>query len=204
MLQSIVPYGRVEFELPVTDILHVYSQDDAAVYTKPAISGPASYGLLSKVVGGTEYASSAMTVVTAVRIEAGGREVVYNYGVAPAILQRRGLRGQGAPGVLNSTGALTAAMILSGIVTTTVGAAVAATLPTGTVLDAAIEMEIGDSFDWAVSSNTGANAFTVTSPDSSHTVVGLMAVATTCSALFRTRKTAAVTYITYALAIAAS
>ena len=203
MLKSIAPYGRAEFELPVTDVLHVYSQDDAMVYTKPAISGPASYGLLSRVVGGTEYASAAMTVVTAVRIEAGGREVLYNYGVAPAILQRRGLRGQGTPGVLNATGALTAAMILSGLVTTTVAAAVTATLPTGTVMDAAIEMEIGDSFDWAVSSNTGANAFTVTAA-AGHTVVGLMAVATTCSALFRTRKTAAATYVTYAIAIAAS
>lgn len=203
MLMSIVPYGRVEFQLPVSDVLHVYSQDVAAVYTKPAISANSSFGLLSKTTAGTEYNSAAMTVVTDVRIEAGGREVLYNYGVAPAILQRRGLRGQGTPGVLNATGALTAAMILSGIVTTTVGAAVTATLPTGTVLDAAIEMEIGDSFDWAVSSNTGANAFTVTAA-TDHTVVGLMAVATTCSALFRTRKTAAATYVTYAIAIAAS
>lgn len=202
MLQNVIPYGRVEFELPVSDVLHVYSQDGAKVFTKPATG--ANYGLLATTVGGIEYASAAMTEITAVRIEAGGREVLFNYGVAPAILQRRGLRGQGTPGVLNATGALTAAMILSGLVTTTVAAAVAATLPTGTVMDAAIEMEIGDSFDWAVSSNTGANAFTVTAAASGHTVVGLMAVATTCSALFRTVKTAAATYVTYAIAIAAS
>ncbi len=203
MLQNIVPYGRAEFSVAASDIITVYSQDSAKVYTKPATSQV--FGLLATTVGGTEYASSAVSVITAVRIEAGGREVLYNYGAAPAILARRGLRGQGTPGVLNSTGALTAAMILSGLVTTTVGAAVTATLPTGTVLDAAIEeMEIGDSFDWAVESNTGANAFTVTAAASDHTVVGLMAVATTCSALFRTRKTAAGVYVTYSIAIAAS
>ena len=203
MLQNIVPYGRAEFDAAASDIITVYSQDSAKVYTKP--SGTQVFGLLATTVGGTEYASSALSVGAAVRIEAGGREVIYNYGVAPAVLARRGLRGQGTPGILNSTGALTAAMILSGLVTTTVGAAVTATLPTGAVLDAAIEeMEIGDSFDWAVESNTGANAFTVTAAASGHTVVGLMAVATTCSALFRTRKTAAATYVTYSIAIAAS
>ena len=203
MLQNIVPYGRAEFDAAASDIITVYSQDDAKVYTKP--SGKQVFGLLSETVGGTEYASSALSTAAAVRIEAGGREVLYNYGVAPAVLGRRGLRGQGTPGVLNATGALTAAMILSGLVTTTVASGVTATLPTGAVLDAAIEeMEIGDSFDWAVSSNTGGNAFTVTAGASGHTVVGLMAVATTCSALFRTRKTAAATYVTYSIAIAAS
>ncbi len=203
MLQNIVPYGTAEFSPAVSDIIALYSQDGAKVYTKPTI-GEAKYGLLARTVGGTEYASSALSVAKIVKIEAGAREVFYNYGVAPAILARRGIRGQGTPGVLNATGALTAAMILSGLVTTTVGAAVVATLPTGTVLDAAIEeMEIGDSFDWTVLSNTGANAFTVTAA-TDHTVVGLMAVATTCSALFRTRKTAAGVYVTYAIGISAS
>ena len=201
MLKSIVPYGRVEFDAAVSDIIAVYSQDEAKVYTRPA--GKPHYGLLARTVGGTEYASSALSAPASVRIEAGGREAFYNYGAAPAILQRRGLRGYVTPGVLNATGDLTAAMMASGIVTTTVAGAVTATLPTGTVMDAALEMEIGDSFDWAVESNTGANAFTVTAA-AGHTVVGLMAVATTCSALFRTVKTAVATYVTYAIAIAAS
>jgi hypothetical protein len=202
MLQNIVPYGTAEFDAAASDVITVYSQDDAKVYTKP--TGTQVFGLLSKTVGGTEYASSALSAAARVKIEAGGREVLYNYGVAPAVLARRGLRGQGTPGVLNATGPLTAAMILSGLVTSTTAAAVAGTLPTGAVLDAAIEdMEIGDSFDWSVLV-TGANAFTVTAAASGHTVVGLMAVATTVSAMFRTRKTAAATYVTYAIANAAS
>lgn len=202
MLRNIIPYGTAVFEVAASDIITAYSQDGAKVYTKP--SGKQVFGLLATTVAGKEYASSALSAAAIVKIEAGGSEVFYNFGVAPAILSRRGLRGQPTPGVLNSTGALTAKMILSGLVTTTVGSAVTATLPTGAVMDAAVEMEIGDSFDWCVGSNTGGNAFTVTSPDGTHTVVGLMAVATTCSALFRTVKTAAATYVTYSLAIAAS
>ena len=202
MLQSIIPYGTVEFSAAASDIITVYSEDSAKVYTKTTTQG-AKYGLLATTVGGTEYASSALSAAATVKIEAGGRPVLYNYGAAPAVLARRGQRGQGTPGVLNATGALTAAMILSGLVTSTTGATVTATLPTGAVMDAAIEMEIGESFDWSVIV-TGANAFTVTAAASGHTVVGLMAVATTVSAMFRTRKTAAATYVTYAIANAAS
>jgi hypothetical protein len=105
------------------------------------------------------------------------------------------MRGQGAPGVLNVTGTLTAAMIAAGIVTSTTAAAVVATLDTGAILDAALEMEIGESFDWSVIA-TGANAFTVTA-SAGHTVVGVGAVATVTSGVFRTRKTAADTFVTY-------
>jgi hypothetical protein len=89
-------------------------------------------------------------------------------------------------------------MILSGILTSTTAAAVAGTLPTGAVLDAASEFAIGDSFDWSVIA-TGANAFTVTAAASGHTIVGVGAVATVTSAIWRTRKTAADTFVSYRL-----
>ena len=199
MLQAIIPYASAEFEAAASDIITAYSQDRARVYTRT--TGETAWELLSDIVGGTEYASSAISAAARVRIEAGGREVFYNWGVAPAVLIRRGLRGQGAPGVLDASGDITVAMMLAGIVTSA-AAAVTADLPTGTTLDAALEMEIGDSIDWAVI-KVGANTFTVTA-NTAHTVVGLMAVKTTCSALFRTRKTAAATYVTYALFNAAS
>ena len=201
MLKSIAPYGAVEFSAAASDIIHVYSEDAAKVYTKLTTFGLKVFALLTTTVGGTEYASGALAAAATVKIEAGGRELFYNYGVAPAILQRRGLRGQGAPGVLDASGDITVAMMLAGIVTSA-AAAVTADLPTGTVLDAALEMEIGDSIDWAVI-KLGANTFTVTA-NTAHTVVGLMAVATTCSAIFRTRKTAAATYVTYGVAISVS
>ena len=110
------------------------------------------------------------------------------------ITERRGLRGQGAPGVLDATGALTAEMILSGIVTSA-AATVAGTVPTGTVMDAAFDLEIGESVDWSVI-KVGANNFTVTAA-TGHTLVGSGVVATTTSGLFRSRKTAANTFVTY-------
>jgi hypothetical protein len=105
---------------------------------------------------------------------------------------------QGDPVALNATGAVTAAAILGGIVTSTTGAAVAGTVPTGTVMDAASDFAIDEAVDWTVIT-TGANAFTVTAA-TAHTLVGEMVVPATSAGRFRTRKTAANTFVTYALA----
>jgi hypothetical protein len=123
--------------------------------------------------------------------------LLYAVGVSPVISDSGKYQDQGAPGVLNATGTLTAAMILSGIVTSTTGAGVTATLDTGAIVDAASEFAIGDSFDWSVI-NTGGNAFTVTA-STGHTIVGTAAVATVTSAVWRTRKTAADTFVSYRL-----
>jgi hypothetical protein len=85
-------------------------------------------------------------------------------------------------------------MMAAGIVTSA-AATVAGTVPAGTVMDAALEMEIGESFDWSLI-KIGANDFTVTAA-TGHTLVGVAVVATVTSGLFRTRKTAAATYVTY-------
>lgn len=199
MLKNIVPYGSAHFDAAVSDIITVFSLDSAKVYIKPTAT--LAWVLLGTTVGGIEYVSSGLSAASAVRIEAGGREVIYNFGVAPAVLQRRGFRGQPTPGVLDASASLTPKMILSGIVTSA-AATVQADLPIGADMDAAIEMEIGDSFDWAVI-KTGANDLTVTA-DTDHAVVGLMVVKTVTSALFRTVKIGVADYVTYSLAIAAS
>jgi len=110
-------------------------------------------------------------------------------GVAPVI--------QGAPGVLDATGTLTAALIATGIVTSA-AAAVTATVDTGAAMDAALGdiVAIGEAIDWSVI-KVGANAFTLAAAASGHTIVGTLAVATATSALFRSRRTAAETWITY-------
>lgn len=195
MSNRVGPHGQVTFSAAASDIIVAFSRDDAKVYTKAA--GGTYFGFLEKITAGEEYTSSALSAAAEVRIEAGGAEVYYNWGAAPAVLDRRGLRGQGAPTALNATGALTAAAILSGIVTSTTASAVAGTVPTGTVMDAALEMAIGESFDWSVIVTGDTNAFTVTAAASGHTLVGTGVVAAESSGLFRTRKTAAATYITY-------
>jgi uncharacterized protein YaiE (UPF0345 family) len=189
--------GTAEFTADASDKVAVYSKDRVKIYTAsiPETGKPYVFSLVVDNPPDTEYTTSAFSVSTRVRIESEATEAFYAVGTAPVITERRGIRGQGAPGALDVTGALTATMISSGIVTSA-AAAVTATLPTGTVMDSSLQMEIGESFDWSVI-KVGANTFTVAAAASGHTVVGTMAVATTTSGLFRTRKTAAATYITY-------
>jgi hypothetical protein len=190
--------GTVEFNVPASDVLAIFSKEPVSVFVRAGYPNfPESWSLLQAVAADTEYVSGAFAAAADVRIEAGAADVFYANGTAAVILERRALRGQGAPGVLNATGTLTAAMIAAGIVTSTTAAAVTATLDTGAVMDAALEMEIGESFDWSAINTGAANAFTVTPAASGHTVVGAGAVALTSSGVFRTRKTAADTFITY-------
>lgn len=107
---------------------------------------------------------------------------------------------QPAPVAVNATATLLAAEILSGIITSSTAAAVNATLPTGTLLDAAATdpaCPIDAGFAWNVI-NTGPNTFTILA-GTGHTIVGSAAVATGVSASFFTRKTAANTFVTYRL-----
>lgn len=187
----------VDITIPAAESIAVFTKDVAQVYRIVGYPNvPNTKNLLGTVTNGQTvfgpYASGAT-----IRINANASEVLYQVGIDPVVTELKGQRLQGTPGVLNATGTLTAAMILSGIVTSTstTAAAVAATLDTGTVLDAASEFAIGDSFDWSAIA-TGANAFTVTA-SAGHTIVGAGAVATGTSGLFRTRKTAANTFVTY-------
>lgn len=139
--------------------------------------------------------SAAFTVAGTAIINAGAYPVLVNVGASANVFERPNF--QPTPGTLNATGALTALLILGGIVTSTTAAAVVATLDTGTVMDAAATFAIGDSFDWTAIA-TGANSFTVTAA-AGHTIVGVAVVATVTSARFRTQKTAANTFVTYRL-----
>lgn len=116
---------------------------------------------------------------------------------------------QGTPNAQTTVATLTIANLLTGIVTGThtAGADQAYTLPTGTLTDAALQLAADDSFDWTLINLSAAAADTVTvTAGADHTVVGVMVVqsahATTGglygnAGRFRTRKTAANTYVTY-------
>lgn len=195
--QIIYPQGGLGVEITVAagDSIAVYTKDVAQVYKKVGYPNmPESKDLVGTVnnqetVFGP-YASGATII-----IEAGAAPVLYNMGVNAQVLEAKFAQ-QGTPTSLNATGTLTAAKILTGIVTSTTAAGVTATLDTGAVMEAAIDMETADSFDWCVI-NTGANAFTVTAAASGHTVGGAGAVAAGTSGMFRTRKTGTNTFVTY-------
>lgn len=107
---------------------------------------------------------------------------------------------QPAPTALATTATLTVAQLLTGIVTTSGTLAITLTLPTGTLTDAGVvapALPINGCFDWAVI-NTGTSTGAVTiAAGTGHTLVGSAAVAIGTSAGFRTRKTAAATFVTY-------
>lgn len=107
---------------------------------------------------------------------------------------------QGAPDALDATGNLTAALLAKGVVTSSTASAVTATLPTGTQMSTAFGtlVEIGEAIEWSAV-NTGSNAFTVTQ-NTGHSVVGAGAVAASSSGLFRSKRTAANTWVTYRIA----
>lgn len=187
--------GTATVSVPAGEKIVVQSYSPTSVFQEVGYPNfPETNDLLS-VVENTTYTSAAFTNATNVIIQAGASGATYAVGTEPVISDDGKYQRQGTPGVLNATGALTSAMILSGIVTTTSAAAVVATLPTGTVLDAASEFAIGDSFDWSVI-NTGPDTFTVTAA-TDHTIVGVAAVATVTSASWRTRKTAANVFVSY-------
>lgn len=111
---------------------------------------------------------------------------------------------QGAPNAETTTSVtLTIAKLLTRIITSTQTSAVAFTLPTGTLTDAGFgnaALPVGASFDWTII-NLGSSSGAVTvGAGTAHTVVGNMVVAISTSAQFRTRKTAANTFVTYRIA----
>jgi len=104
-----------------------------------------------------------------------------------------------APSAINASATLTAAQLLTGIVTTTSAVAVAFTLPTGTLTDAAVPLglAINTAFDWSLINLGSASGAITVSSGATNTLVGNATVAIGTTAGFRTQKTAANTYTTY-------
>jgi len=201
MYQICYPNGTVKVTVPATESIAVYTtgQSQANVYRQLGYPNyPPSLSLLG-VVEDEETVFGAYTTGATIIIQAGADPVWYEVGVAPVVKEIRDRQYQTDPVAVNATGAVSAAAIMSGIVTSTTAAAVAGTIPTGAVMDASADWSIGDSVDWCII-NTGPNTFTVTAAASGHTIVGTATVVTAVSGRFRTRKTAADTFITYRMA----
>jgi hypothetical protein len=201
MSNVIAPFGTQQITIPANESIAVFTQGSATVSRLIGFPNyPTTGSLLGSVINGQTvfgpYTSGAEVIVDA----SGGLQVLWEVGTAPQVQQQRLLSPvQVAPGTLNATGTLTVALCLNGIVTSTTAAAVTATLDTGAIWDLASNWAVNDSFDWAVINTGGSNAFTVTAAASGHTVVGAGAVAASTSGQFRTRKTAADTFVTYRL-----
>jgi len=107
---------------------------------------------------------------------------------------------QGAPAADTTTSfAPTVANFLDDrLLQVTNASAVTFTLPTGAVLDAYFDnLPVGAAFDWSlINTGSSSGAATVTAA-TGHTIVGAAVVAISTAGMFRTRKTAADTFVTY-------
>lgn len=194
--------NTVTLTIPASSGISVYTQGKALIYQvlRSTVIPSSPKALLATATAGVPYNSGAFSAATYLIIESAGEyPVYYNVGVSPTTLEQMNSTYQAAPGTLNATGTLTGTLIMKGIVTSTTAAAVTATLDTGTVMDTLATFAVGDSFEWSAVA-TGANAFTVTAAASGHTLEGSGVVATVTSGRFKTRKTAANTFVTTRLA----
>ena len=161
---------------------------------------PEQNDVLTTVVNGT-YTSSAFANGGTVIIQSGAFETLYDVGTDPVIGDNGNWQPQGAPVDIADGGsmAFTAASLLGGIVTATPTTGRNVQLPLGSALDAAGTFAVGDSFDWTLIT-LAAFALTIT-VNTNMTIVGAAATAGTsgAAARFRTRKTAANTFVTYRL-----
>lgn len=194
----LAPNGTVQVTIPAGESIAVYSQGYANVSRLVGFPNypdkVAAVGTVnnSQAVFGP-YASGAQIIIEAI----GGVDVQYEVGSAPVVKQdRREATVQPAPAAVNVTGTLTVGNLLGGLITSTTAAAVTGTLPTGTLTDAGSDFLVDEAFDWAVVNTGATNAFTVAA-GTGHTVLGNMVVAASTSGNFRTRKTAANTFVTY-------
>ena len=109
---------------------------------------------------------------------------------------------QQTPTAKSASATMTIAEVLTRIVTTSGTAAITLTLPTGTLTDAGVSgpsLPVNGCFDWsAINTGTSSGAVTVAA-GTAHNLVGSATVAIGTSAGFRTRKTAANTFVTYRL-----
>ncbi|MFA6204471.1 MAG: hypothetical protein WC710_14935 [Gallionella sp.] len=129
------------------------------------------------------------------------------------IFDRLWTKAQSAPATMTTAATITITQMLTKIINATptaTGATVAYTLPTGTLCDSGLKFDVNESFDWVLINNALAAADTITlTAGTDHTIVGNPIVqslhSTTggvmgYSAMFRTRKTAQNTYVTYRIA----
>ena len=206
--------GRVSVTLTATQQLAVYSQGTVNVYRT---SGFAQYpdftSLQGTVINGQTVFGTFTGGATLVIDAGGGLPVYYEVGTAPTVKQLRVNNGsQPAETAKTTAVTLTVAELLTQIITGThaAGATQAYTLPTGTLLDAAATWDVNEYFDWSLINLSAAALDTITlTAGTAHTIVGNPIVQSSNvatggiygnSARWRTRKSAANTFVTYRIA----
>lgn len=190
--------------------------------TAPAAATPTGTGGAASLTGGTGGATSgdggdvAITGGAASAGNGNGGSLVLTggakngTGIAGAIITRGLAVGkQGAPTAKTVSATLTAAELLTGIITVNQGAGATSTLtlPSGTDMQAALSPDFGtdDFFEFTVinTSTVDAEDAALASPGASFTIVGSLdipahsGITVVSSGTFRVRETAANTFVAY-------
>jgi len=197
--QAIFTQGTATVTVPAGQKIAIQSFSPANVFQEVGFPNfPDSQDLLT-VVDNATYISSAFTNATNVTIQAGASGVLYSVGAAPQIGNDGNWQNQPAPANIadGASMAMTAAELLTSIVTATPTASRNIQLPTAATLEAATVFAIDDSFDFSLIT-LAAFALTIT-VNTGVTIVGGAATgaASGSAARFRLRKTAASTFIVY-------
>jgi hypothetical protein len=197
--QVIFTQGTATVTVPAGHKIAVQAFSPASVFQLVGFPNfPDSQDLLT-VVENTTYVSPAFTNATLVTIQAGASGAFYSTGTAPLIGNDGNWQSQPAPANIADGGsmAMTAANLLTSIITATPTTARDIQLPTAAALEAATVFAIDDSFDFSVIT-LAAFALTIT-VNTGVTIVGGPATgsAAGAAARFRIRKTAANTFVVY-------
>lgn len=200
--EIIAAQGTATVTLTANQKIAVKTAGEALVYQVVGFPNYPSQNDLIQTVTDTIYTSSAFTDGATIIIEAGAYPVMYAVGTNPVVGDDGDWQKQGGPSNIPDGGsmAMTAATILSGIVTATPTQARNVQLPTAADIIAATQIDIDESFDWSLIT-LAAFALTITSNTGS-TTGGLTATGSTAgsAARFRTRRDSATTVVTYRLA----
>lgn len=218
---TVYPNGTAIVAVPVNQHINVFTKGNSAARVFKQVGGanvPSAYTLETNgTIHNQEVVFGPYDPGTNIKIIAGADKVYYSVGADAVAIPCVDLNSatpsqiQTAPAVYNTTSTVVAPDLMAGLITSTqaTGDTITLTLPTGTLMDAALDLPINGSFEWSLINLSSAAADTVTiAAGSGHTIVGTSIVqsahATTGllygnSARFRTRKTAANTFVTYRL-----
>jgi hypothetical protein len=176
--------------VPSAQSITVFTQDSADV--SQDVSGVVT--LLGTVTGGQQtfgpFASGATIIVAA-----SAHSVMYAIGSTPILRNLLHYMIQRAPIAIDAAGAIPPRALANGVITSNSLLGISCSLPTGAVLDSISDFKIDDAFEWCVIA-AGLFGFTVTA-SAGHTIVGAAGVGSGTSGYFRTRKTAANTFVSY-------
>jgi hypothetical protein len=197
--QVIFTQGTAVVTVPAGQKIAVQAFSPANVFQEVGFPNfPDSQDLLA-VVENTTYVSPAFTNATIVTIQAGASGAFYSTGTAPTIGNDGNWQSQPAPANIADGGSMvmTAAELLTSIVTATPTTGRNIQLPTAADLEAATAFAVNDSFDFSIIT-LAAFALTIT-VNTGVTIVGSAATGAGAGAAarYRIRKTAASTFVVY-------